>query len=78
MDGRLPTMKRLAAVPEQDQAAAVVLALGGITDFFDGMLARMFGTSGDGIHDRLLDFTRAVTGSYYFAPSVEDLAAVGG
>ncbi len=38
----------------------------------------MFGTSGDGIHDRLLDFTRAVTGSYYFAPSVEDLAAVGG
>ena len=47
-------------------------------DRFDGMLARMFGTSGDGIHDRLLDFTRAVTGSYYFAPSVEDLAAVSG
>ncbi len=45
-------------------------------DRFDGMLARMFGTSGDGVHDHLLDFTRAVTGSYYFAPSVEDLAAV--
>jgi putative iron-dependent peroxidase len=40
------------------------------------MLARMFGTSGDGVHDRLLDFTRAVTGSYYFVPSVEDLSAV--
>jgi putative iron-dependent peroxidase len=45
-------------------------------DRFDGMLSRMFGTSGDGVHDRLLDFTRAVTGSYYFAPSLEDLAAV--
>ncbi len=44
----------------------------------DGMLSRMFGTSGDGVHDHLLDFTQAVTGSYYFAPSVEDLAAVGG
>ena len=47
-------------------------------DRFDGMLSRMFGTSGDGIHDRLLDFSRPVTGSYYFAPSLEDLAAVGG
>ncbi len=43
---------------------------------FDGMLSRMFGTSGDGIHDQLLEFTRAVTGSYYFAPSLEDLAAI--
>ncbi len=45
-------------------------------DRFDGMLARMFGTSGDGVHDHLLDFSQAVTGSYYFAPSVEDLTAV--
>ena len=45
-------------------------------DRFDGMLARMFGTSGDGVHDHLLDFTRAVTGSYYFAPCVEDLTTV--
>ncbi len=45
---------------------------------FDGMLSQMFGTNSDGIHDRLLDFTRAVTGSYYFAPSVEDLTAVSG
>lgn len=45
---------------------------------FDGMLAQMFGTTGDGVHDRLLDFTRAVTGSYYFAPGLEDLAAVNG
>jgi porphyrinogen peroxidase len=46
-------------------------------DRFDAMLARMYGTSGDDIHDRLLEFTHAVTGSYYFAPSVDDLVALG-
>jgi putative iron-dependent peroxidase len=43
---------------------------------FDKMLARMFGTSGDGLHDRLTDFTRPVSGAYYFAPSLEALEAV--
>lgn len=38
---------------------------------FDRMLARMYGTAGDGIHDRLMDFTRPVSGAYYFTPSVE-------
>ena len=38
----------------------------------DQMLLRMFGTSGDGIHDRLLHFVTALDGAYYFAPS-EDL-----
>lgn len=38
----------------------------------DQMLLRMFGTSGDGIHDRLLHFVTSVDGAYYFAPS-EDL-----
>ena len=40
---------------------------------FDVMLARMFGTSGDGVRDRLLDFTTPSSGSYYFAPSLDDL-----
>jgi porphyrinogen peroxidase len=44
---------------------------------FDKMLARMFGTSGDGRHDHLTDFTRPVTGSYYYAPPLEALAALG-
>lgn len=35
----------------------------------DQMLVRMFGTSGDGIHDRLLHFVTALDGAYYFAPS---------
>lgn len=42
----------------------------------DQMLVRMFGTSGDGIHDRLLHFVAALDGAYYFAPSEELLEEV--
>jgi putative iron-dependent peroxidase len=35
------------------------------------MLTRMYGTSGDGLHDRLMEFTRAVSGATFFAPSLE-------
>jgi len=38
------------------------------------MLERMVGGFGDGHHDRLLDFTRAVTGAAFFAPSVAFLS----
>lgn len=39
-------------------------------DIPEQMLARMMGTSGDGVYDRLMDFSRAVSGAYFFAPSV--------
>ena len=42
----------------------------------DSMLLRMFGTSGDGIHDRLLHFVTPKDGAYYFAPSEELLEQV--
>lgn len=42
----------------------------------DRMLFNMFGTSGDGIHDRLLHFVTAMDGAYYFAPSEELLEEV--
>lgn len=35
---------------------------------FDTMLGRMFGTGSDGRHDRLTDFSRPVSGAYYYAP----------
>ena len=38
-------------------------------DIIDNMLQRMFGTAGDGIHDRLLHFVQPVDGAYFFAPS---------
>lgn len=37
----------------------------------DQMLLQMFGSSGDGIHDRLLHFVSPKDGAYYFAPSEE-------
>jgi putative iron-dependent peroxidase len=40
----------------------------------DMMLDRMFGVSGDGLSDRLIDFSKALTGSYFFVPSLEDLS----
>ena len=43
---------------------------------FEIMLARMFGTTDDGVSDRLLSFTTPVTGSFYFAPAVEVLAEI--
>ncbi|HXX90242.1 MAG TPA: Dyp-type peroxidase [Acidimicrobiales bacterium] len=45
-------------------------------DRFERMLARMFGVAGDGLHDRLTDFSTPVSGAYYFVPSLESLAAL--
>jgi putative iron-dependent peroxidase len=47
-------------------------------DRYDRMLARMFGVSGDAVRDRLTDFSRPVSGAYYFAPSLAALDAVAG
>jgi len=41
---------------------------------FDRMLARMFGADAGGTYDRLTDFSRAVSGAYYFAPPLSLLA----
>ncbi|MFP6639386.1 MAG: Dyp-type peroxidase [Myxococcota bacterium] len=38
------------------------------------ILHRMLGTSGDGVRDRITDFTRPATGSFWFAPSEAELA----
>ncbi|MGD0637642.1 MAG: Dyp-type peroxidase [Nitrososphaerales archaeon] len=45
---------------------------------FTRMLSRIFGTAGDGLHDHLTDFTHPVSGSYYFAPSLDALNEVAG
>ncbi len=46
-------------------------------DIPERMLRRMMGVSGDGLHDHLMDFTRAVTGAHFFAPSLKVLKALG-
>jgi porphyrinogen peroxidase len=45
-------------------------------DIPEKMLARMIGATGDGHHDRLLDFTRAVSGATFFAPSLRLLTSL--
>ncbi len=46
-------------------------------DITDKMLRRMLGASGDGLHDHLMDYTQAVSGAHFFAPSLEMLRALG-
>lgn len=46
-------------------------------DIPEKMLARMMGTSGDGLHDHLMDHSRAVSGATFFAPSLQVLRALG-
>jgi putative iron-dependent peroxidase len=41
------------------------------------MLRRMLGAAGDGQHDRLMEFTRAVSGATFFAPSLRLLRSLG-
>jgi putative iron-dependent peroxidase len=45
---------------------------------YDTMLAHMFGTAADGLRDHLTDFSRPVTGGYYFAPSLNALNELAG
>ena len=45
---------------------------------FELMLSRMYGTSGDGLHDRLTDFSHPVSGGIYFAPSLNALNELAG
>jgi putative iron-dependent peroxidase len=45
---------------------------------YDLLLARMFGTGPDEVRDRLTDFSRPVTGAYYFAPSQNALNELAG
>jgi putative iron-dependent peroxidase len=46
-------------------------------DIPERMLRRMMGTAGDGLHDRLMEFSQAVTGAHFFAPSLNVLKALG-
>ncbi len=45
---------------------------------FDVQLKRMYGLAGDGLSDRLIAFSQAVTGAYWYVPSTEELQAAFG
>jgi len=42
-------------------------------DIIEKMLARMYGQTGDGLQDRLMDYTAPVSGAMFFTPSLETL-----
>ena len=42
---------------------------------FYQMLSRLYGTSGDGLHDEMMEYTRAVTGAVFFTPSLQVLSS---
>lgn len=42
----------------------------------DAMIDKMFGTSGDGLHDQFLHYTTPVDGAYFFMPSQELLTQI--
>ena len=47
-------------------------------DVPEKMLRRMMGAAGDGWHDTLMEYTQAVSGAHFFAPSVEVLKGFAG
>jgi len=45
---------------------------------YDRVLARMVGAAGNRVHDRLIDFSRPVSGAYYFPLSIIALNELAG
>jgi putative iron-dependent peroxidase len=69
----LEIMRHSSPFANAKEQGLYFVAYCGTPDTFDKMLARMFGTSGDGLTDRLMDFTKAVSGALFFAPSADAL-----
>ena len=59
-------------------AGLFFLAFSASIERFHTLLASMFGRSGDGRRDRMLSYTRPVTGSFYYAPPAAALATAFG
>ena len=63
---------------DSSRAGLMFIAYSRRLDIFDQMLDRMFDAAGEGVHDHLMDFTRAETGAYFFAPAIETLQGLTG
>jgi porphyrinogen peroxidase len=71
--GERPIYRRSVPYGTVTEAGLYFVAFSADRTRFDRMLSRMFGLE-DGVHDHLTDFSRPVTGSLYFAPSLTLLA----
>lgn len=74
----LELYRRSAPYGTVSELGIYFVAFSAAPERFTLMLERMFGQSGDGLHDRLTDFSKPVSGSFWFAPSLEALVAMAG
>ena len=59
------------------ESGAFFIAYSKTLDTPEKMLSRIMGATGDGLHDHLMDYTRAVSGATFLAPSLEVLKSLG-
>jgi putative iron-dependent peroxidase len=79
VDGKeLEIFRRSVPFGTADEHGLHFVAFSAQRSRYDRMLARMFGTAGDGVRDRLTDFSRPMGGAYYFAPSLDVLDELAG
>lgn len=74
-EGELEIYRRSVPYGTVGQHGLMFLAFSADPTRITKMLARMYGRTGDGLHDRLTEYTRPVTGATYFVPSLEALGA---
>lgn len=77
-DGKsLELMRHSMPYGTADEHGLYFIAYCGTPDTFDKMLDQMMTSDADGHHDHLMDYTTAVTGASFFAPSLDFLKVHG-
>jgi putative iron-dependent peroxidase len=75
-DEELEILRHSMPYGNTQEAGLLFIAYARTPTHFDQMLDRMIYSDEQGCHDHLLDYTQAVTGAAFFAPSAEFLRAV--
>jgi putative iron-dependent peroxidase len=79
VDGKeVEIFRRSVPYGNADEYGLYFVAFSGERSRYERLLGRMFGTAVDGVRDRLTDFSRAASGAYYFAPSVNVINQLAG
>jgi len=74
IDGKaMKIFRRSAPFGNAHERGLYFLAFACELERFQVQLERMFGVAEDGVHDRLIEYSKPVTSSYWFAPSQSDL-----
>jgi putative iron-dependent peroxidase len=76
-DEELKIVRQSLPYGSADEHGLFFIAYCRTPDIPETMLARMMGAVGDGLYDRLMDFSHAVSGAHFFAPSLAVLQTLG-